>query len=77
MCGLTNNSKGMPAADMVMTIGNCLKKSRKLTYDNIIREANDSGKLKEDPWGVYEKIKGKILQYTETPQEKQLRVRQE
>ena len=26
MCNLANNGRGMPASDMVMTIGNCLKK---------------------------------------------------
>ena len=77
MCKLANNGRGMPASDMVLTIGNCLKKGRKLTYDNIIREASDSGKLREDPWSIYEKIKGKILQHTETLREKQLRVRNE
>ena len=77
MCRLANNGQGMMPSDMVMTIGNCLKKGRKLTYDNIIREASDDGTLQTDAWGVYQKIKGQILQHTETLREKQLRVRNE
>ena len=43
MCGLANNSKGMPPNDMVVTIGNCLKKGRKIMYDNVAREATETG----------------------------------
>ena len=31
MCRLANNGRGMNPSDMVMTIGNCLKKGRELT----------------------------------------------
>ena len=77
MCRLANNGRGMNPSDMVMTIGNCLKKGRKLTYDNILREATDDGTLEVDAWSIYQKIKGKIIQHTETLREKQLRVRNE
>ena len=77
MCGLANNGKGMHATDMVVTIGNCLKKGRKTMYDNIVRESTENKLMERDPWAVYKKIKDKILQHTETLKEKQLRVRAE
>ena len=77
MCGLANNGRGMKPSDMVVTIGSCLKKGRKIMYDNIFREATESQLIKTDPWLVYSKIKDKILQHTETAREKQIRVRGE
>ena len=47
ICNMANNGKGMPEMDMVMTIGNCLKRNRKLAYDSIIREATDDGTIRE------------------------------
>ena len=77
MCRLANNGRGMMPSDMVMTIGNCLKKGRKTMYDNIVRGSTENKLMEKNPWAVYSKIKDKILQHTETLREKQIRVRAE
>ena len=77
ICNLANNGHGMKPLERVMTIGNCLKKGRKLIYDNIIVDATADGTLQSDPWSVYEKIKARLLLFAETAGEKQIRVRNE
>ena len=62
---------------MVTTIGNCLKGSRKLFCDNSVKDAIDDGSYYEDPGHLREKIIGRILKYTETAQERNIRVRAE
>ena len=39
ICHLANDGFGMKSREMLIAMGNCLKGSRKLIYDNIIKEA--------------------------------------
>ena len=62
---------------MVHTLGNCLKGSRKLIYENVLQAAIEDKTFVNDPWGVYKKMKARLLQFTGTLGEKQIRVRAE
>ena len=77
ICRMANNGNGMRPEEMVYTIGNCLKGNRKLLFDNIMIDASEDGTMISDPQSVYDKIRGRLLQFTETMGEKQIRVRAE
>merc|ERR1712115_228304 len=77
ICRMANNGAGMRYDDMVHTIGNCLKGNRKMLFDNIVQDSFEDNSLVLDPQGVYEKIRGRLLMFSETEGERQIRVRQE
>ena len=77
ICRMANNGHGMRPEEMVYTIGNCLKGNRKLLFDNIMIDASDDGTMITNPQSVYDKIRSRLLQFTETMGEKQIRVRAE
>ena len=49
-----------------------MKGSRKLIYENVLHSAIEDKTFVNDPWGVYKKIKARLLQFTETLGEKQI-----
>ena len=77
ICRMANNGAGMRYEDMVHTIGNCLKGNRNMLFDNIIQDAFEDQSLIDRPDEVYDKIKGRLLMFSETEGERQIRARQE
>ena len=77
ICRMANNGTGMRYEDMVYTIGNCLKGNRTMLFDNIVQDAFEDQTLMTQPQEVYEKIRGRLLMFSETEGERQIRVRQE
>ena len=46
-------------------------------FDNIVQDAFEDQTLMTEPQAVYEKIRGRLLMFSETEGERQIRVRQE
>ena len=70
ICRMANNGTGMRYEDMVYTIGNCLKGNRKMLFDNIVQDAFKDQTLMTEPQAVYEKIRGRLLMFSETEGER-------
>ena len=52
----------------------CLKGSRQKTYENLFRKHRSLGDVESDPGNVFEIIKAKLLRFSESTMEKQMRV---
>ena len=74
--GLANNGKGMSAKERMVTMRGCLHGSRRKIYDNIVKSKQDPD-TKEllNPEETYKEIKKRLMRFTETVEEKQVRVR--
>ena len=77
MCNMVNNGQGMEASEMLATLGNCLKGSRKTIYDNIVKAAREDGSYQFEPDRVYRQIRERLLRFTETQADKQIRIKGE
>ena len=75
--GLTNDSKGMRANEMLITLKGCLHGSRKTIYETIHKQRRADGVVDTAPDRVYQEIKDRLLAFKETLPERQVRVRQE
>ena len=75
--GLTNDSKGMRANEMLITLKGCLHGSRKTIYETIHKQRRADGVVAAAPERVYQEIKDRLLAFKETVPERQVRVRQE
>ncbi|CAK8988949.1 unnamed protein product [Durusdinium trenchii] len=75
--GLANDGDGMTDMEKLTTLKACLKQHRLKTYELIYRKNLGSGIVKEDPGEVYRQIKSKHLMFSETAEEKEIRVLEE
>ncbi|CAK8994559.1 Pro-Pol polyprotein, partial [Durusdinium trenchii] len=75
--GLANDGDGMTDMEKLTTLKACLKQHRLKTYELIYRKNLGSGIIKEDPGEVYRQIKSKHLMFSETAEEKEIRVLEE
>ena len=64
----------MSPIEMVRTIGNCLKGSRKQAYKVEVRAARQNGRLKEHPDAAYASIIARLQEFREGLLEKQQRL---
>ena len=75
---MANNARGMNDLETVFTLANCLAGTRKLLYENIIADAIEDDRVNEEHAPkVYQDIKYRILMFTGTTGERQIRVQAE
>ena len=73
-CGLANNCQGMSKREMLVALRSRCRGSRLKTFQNIYRQEFKSGTVSTDPDAVYEKIKTKHLLFSESVEEREIRV---
>ena len=73
-CGLANNCQGMSKREMLVALRSRCRGSRLKTFQNIYRQEFKSGTVGTDPEAVYEKIKTKHLLFSESVEEREIRV---
>ena len=74
MCGLANDGSGMLPAEHLRTLGQSLKGAKLKTYDVAIKKARKLGYHDNDPDRVFQEIKDRLMRFSETPLQRQLRV---
>ena len=74
MCALANSCRGMNAREKLLALRARCRGSRLKTYQNLYRSAWKSGEVLEDPEAVYERIKSKHLMFSESREEREIRV---
>ena len=77
VCGMANDCNGMGPQDMLLALRHLCMGSRLKTFTNIYKREARAGTVKTDPAAVYQMIKAKHLLFTETPDEKEIRVNKE
>ncbi|CAK9019854.1 unnamed protein product [Durusdinium trenchii] len=75
--GLANDGEGMTDMEKLTTLKACLKQHRLKTYDLIYRRNLSAGVVREDPGEVYRQIRAKHLLFSETSEEKEIRILEE
>ena len=75
--GLANSGKGMSTKEMLVALKSCLHGSRKRIYDNIVKRHRGTPMTEELATDVYDDIKARLMRFTETIMERQLRLRRE
>eukprot|EP00435_Cladocopium_sp_Y103_P042487 s1035_g11.t1 len=75
--GLANDGDGMTDIEKLTTLKACLKQHRLKTYELVYRRQLGTGLVQSDPGQVYEQIKSKHLLFSETAEERQIRVLEE
>ena len=74
VCALANSCKGMSHREMLLALRARCRGSRLKTYQNMYRAAWKAGEILEDPGSVYERIKAKHLMFTESREEREIRI---
>ena len=74
LCRLANDGRGMNATEHLTTLASCLRGSKEKIYKLIYMKARKLGTLETDPDAVYDDIRARHMQFTETQMEKQMRV---
>ncbi|CAK9039750.1 unnamed protein product [Durusdinium trenchii] len=74
VCALANSCRGMNAREKLLALRARCRGSRLKTYQNLYRSAWKSGEVLEDPEAVYERIKSKHLMFSESREEREIRV---
>jgi hypothetical protein len=77
--GLANNGKGMSSKEMLVALKSCLVGSRRGIYDNIVKAKGTRGTVLSEELSkeIYDDVKERLMKFTETIMERQLRVRRE
>ena len=73
-CGLANSCKGMNYREMLLALRSRCRGSRLKTFTNLYKSAYRAGEIEKDPEKVYKRIKAKHLLFTESPEEREIRV---
>ena len=73
-CGLASNCQGMSKREMLIALRSRCKGSRLKTFQNIYRQEIRAGNVEADPASVYERIKSKHLLFSESVEEREIRV---
>ena len=75
-CGLANNCQGMSKREMLIALRSRCKGSRLKTFQNIYiyRQEIRAGNVETNPEQVYERIKSKHLLFSESVEEREIRV---
>ena len=77
--GLANSGKGMAAKEMLVALKSCLHGSRKRIYDNIVKARGTRGTVLSEELSkeIYDDAKCRLMRFTETILERQLRLRRD
>ena len=73
-CGLANSCKGMNYPEMLLALRSRCRGSRLKTFTNLYKSAYRAGEIEKDPEKVYKRIKAKHLMFSESPEEREIRV---
>ena len=73
-CGLANSCKGMNYREMLLALRSRCRGSRLKTFTNLYKSAYRAGEIEKDPEKVYKRIKAKHLMFSESPEEREIRV---
>jgi hypothetical protein len=73
-CAMANDCRGMSFREMLIALKARCRGSRLKSYQNIYRREWRAGKVLDDAEAVYKMIKSKHLVFSETVEEKELRV---
>jgi hypothetical protein len=71
ICGLANDMKGLAPMERLLALKTTLRGSRSEIYDNVKKICTEDGSFSKDPEKVYDLIKGKLLRFRKTYEEKQ------
>ena len=74
ICGLANSCKGMSAREMLLALRSRCRGSRLKTYQNLYKTAWQAGEVVNSPETVYERIKAKHLMFSESREEREIRI---
>ena len=74
VCGLANSCRGMGHREMLLALRARCRGSRLKTYQNMYKAAWKAGEVLSDPGSVYEKIKAKHLMFSESREEREIRI---
>ena len=74
ICALANACKGMNHREMLIALRSRCRGSRLKTYTNLYRAAWKSGEVLDHPEAVYERIKKKHLMFSESREEREIRI---
>jgi len=74
ICGLANSCKGMSAREMLLALRSRCRGSRLKTYQNLYKTAWQAGEVVNSPETVYERIKAKHLVFSESREEREIRI---
>ena len=75
MYAIDNGGKGTNHAERLVYLRMCLKGTRRMVYDNVIKSHKDDGMKETNPQQLYKEIKDELMQFAETAVEKQVRIR--
>ena len=64
----------MTDKERLKVLSACLKGPRQKTYENLIKKHRAIGEVESDPGKVFDIVKAKLMRFSETPMEKQMRV---
>lgn len=73
-CGLANNCQGMGKREMLIALCSRCKGSRLKTFQNIYRQEIRAENIENNPEAVYKRIKSKYLLFSESVEEREIRV---
>ncbi|CAE7299989.1 unnamed protein product, partial [Symbiodinium necroappetens] len=71
---LANDGQGMSDLEVLITLRACLRQHRLKSYDLLYKRGLSNGTVKSDPGKVYQEIKLKHLMFSESQEERELRV---
>ena len=77
VCALANSCKGMSHREMLLALRARCRGSRLKTYLNMYRAAWKAGEILSDPGAVYDRIKAKHLMFSESREEREIRINAE
>ena len=71
VCQLANDMRGLLPLERLLCLRNCLRGSRLETYDHVKKLTQEDGTFQTEPDAVYNTIKGKLLRFRRSYEEKQ------
>ena len=70
---IANDGRGMSYKERLTCLETCLKGSRRKTYRNVLKSLKEDGTVESDPKMIYLEVKDRLMRFSETAVEKQLR----
>ena len=75
MCNLANDGKGMLPMERLQTLSTCLKGTKEKIYKLLVDKHRKLGVLDRDPDKVFDVIRTRLMQFSESDLERQMRVK--
>ena len=72
--GLANDGRGMAPVEKLRCRRQRLKQSRRKVYNVVRKESRRNGFLERDPEATYQRVYDRLMEFQETPFERQNRV---